>query len=245
MFGRIFSSALAAGFAAGVLMAALQFVTTTPLILEAEIYENGGEAQILGAPSVPAGLAEFSFGIRPASAHGTADEHAAEQPWAPGDGMERVMFTSLATVIGAVGFALLLVAAMALKGDAVDGRRGVLWGMGAFAAITLAPALGLSPEVPGSVAAALPARQLWWIATIFASAGGLWLLVFRPGVAWVAAGLALLVLPHVIGAPHPAEGHGTVPPELAAQFAATSIAIAAVFWAMLGWFSGTFYKRFG
>jgi len=37
----------------------------------------------------------------------------------------------------AVGYALLLVACFSLSGRAVDGRRGVLWGLAGFAAFSL------------------------------------------------------------------------------------------------------------
>jgi predicted cobalt transporter CbtA len=36
--------------------------------------------------------------------------------------------------------------------------------------------------------------------------------------------------PHLIGAPHPHEGAGAVPPEFAAAFAARSLSVNAVMW---------------
>ena len=58
-------------------------------------------------------------------------------------------------------------------------------------------------------------------------------------------GVGALALPHAIGAPHPHGGSGAVPPELAAQFVAASIATMAVFWALLGWFAGATFRRLG
>ena len=55
----------------------------------------------------------------------------------------------------------------------------------------------------------------------------------------------MIILPHAIGAPHPESMSGSVPPELAGHFAAASIVVSAVFWSMIGWFSGAFYKRLG
>ena len=76
------------------------------------------------------------------------------------------------------------------------------------------------------------------------AAGGLWLLVFSNGLVLKTIGVVILVAPHMIGAPHPSElGTGKVPAELAAQFAATSIVITALFWALLGGFSGFFFGR--
>jgi predicted cobalt transporter CbtA len=70
------------------------------------------------------------------------------------------------------------------------------------------------------------------------------MLVFRSGALWIAAGLALMAAPHLIGAPQPERIGGAVPPELAGHFAAASLVTAAVFWCVLGWLSGTFWRRF-
>ncbi len=78
------------------------------------------------------------------------------------------------------------------------------------------------------------------------AAAGLWLLAFGRSALWKMAGIAVLALPHVVGAPHPHGGEvGLAPPELAARFAATSIVVSGVTWALIGWLSGTFYRRFG
>jgi predicted cobalt transporter CbtA len=57
-------------------------------------------------------------------------------------------------------------------------------------------------------------------------------------------GLALLILPHAVGAPHPDALGGSVPPELAGAFVAKSIVVSAIFWSVLGWLAGGFFKRF-
>jgi len=64
----------------------------------------------------------------------------------------------LTDVLTGIGFALLLVAGFALAGRAVGWREGLLWGLAAFVAFTLAPSLGLSPEPPGIPAAPLTRR---------------------------------------------------------------------------------------
>jgi cobalt transporter subunit CbtA len=121
-----------------------------------------------------------------------------------------------------------------------------LWGLAGFAAMTLSPSLGLPPEVPGSVAAELSARQVWWISAVVTAAVGLWLLAFGRAALWKIVGVAILAVPHIVGAPHPHGGEvGAAPPELAAQFAATSIVVSAVSWALIGWLAGTFFERFG
>jgi predicted cobalt transporter CbtA len=51
------------------------------------------------------------------------------------------------------------------------------------------------------------------------------------------------VLPHLIGAPHTAKFRSTAPAELAAQFAATSLVVSAVLWALLGLAVGYAWQR--
>ncbi len=199
----------------------VQEFTTTPLILHAEEFEN---AQASGQSTAPAG--------------GEAEA------WGPADGIERTLFTSLGNIVAGIGFALMLVAGFALHGGEVDGRRGVLWGVAGFTVFSLAPALGLPPEVPGAMAAELVARQGWWLAAAAATALGLGLMVFARGTFWIVLGVVVLAAPHVVGAPHPEKLGGPVPPELAAHFVAASLVTAAVFWTLLGWLSGTLYRRF-
>ncbi|MCZ4279876.1 CbtA family protein [Kiloniella laminariae] len=169
--------------------------------------------------------------------------HGEEEAWGPADGWERTLFTTLANVLTGVGFAAILVACFVFSNTELSGRRGVIWGLAGFAAFTLAPALGLPPEVPGSMAAELEGRQLWWIGAVVATAAGLWLMVFNDKRLLHVAGLLLLLIPHLIGAPQPAELGGNAPPELAGHFAAASIVVSALFWVILGWTSGTLWQR--
>jgi len=240
VFRRILITALLAGFLGGVVISVVQAFTTTPIILHAEKYENqsGTGHDHSGLQTARTPRLMLVHETAPAAGSG------AEEPWAPADGIERTFYTALANVLTGVGFALVLVACFALSGRRVDGREGVLWGVAGFAIVGLAPALGLPPEVPGAMAAELGARQAWWFLCVALTAGGLWMLVFRSGVAWIAGGIVLIALPHLIGAPRPENIGGPVPPELAGHFAAASLVTAAIFWCVTGWLSGTFWKRF-
>lgn len=222
MFRRVFQSALAAGLIAGVLITVLHQFTTTPLILAAEVFEAANTAS-----SASANVA----------AAPTAHSHAAQ--FDP----ERLLFSTLTNIIIGAGYALLLVAGFSFSGSQVDGRRGGIWGICGFTAFALAPALGLPPELPGMVAADITARQTWWLATVSASIGGLWLLISAQRWELAAAGIVLLAAPHIIGAPHPNREVGIVPPELSAQFAVTSLVVGAIFWTLIGWLAGTFWAR--
>jgi cobalt transporter subunit CbtA len=224
MFQRVFLTALVAGLIAAVAVFAAQRIKIFPLIERAEIYEAQAEKAHVHE-------------------HGGAPE-ATE--WEPAPGFERAAYTLLADIVAGVGFALLLAGGVALAGQhgyRTDARRGLLWGIAGFAVFTLAPSLGLAPELPGMAAADLVQRQVWWIATALCTALGLGLIVFRPGVAYRAAGVALLLAPHIVGAPEGAGQGAPVPPELAARFVVASLAIAALFWLVLGAVGGWLYHR--
>lgn len=246
MLLRLLKTGLIAGFLTAIIYSVVQALTVTPLILEAETYESaaGGHDHAALAGPATQGAAQLIFVH---SQPGDAAQAGADTApgWAPADGIERTAFTFLANLVTAVGFAFLLVAAMALRGKPVDARSGLLWGLAGFAVFTVAPALGLPPEVPGSAAADLTARQTWWLATAGATAAGIALIVFTRQRALQGLGIVTLLLPHLIGAPQPVTGPaGAVPAELASHFVVWTLATAALFWAVLGSACGTLYRRF-
>ena len=222
MFSRILTSAVFAGAVAGVLAALLQLLFVQPVLLHAELYESGqlvhfGAGEVASAQPVEAGFEPLRDGLS-------------------------ILFTMLTYT----GYAFLLIAGMALaeaRGVVVDGRRGILWGLAGYVAFHLAPAVSLPPEVPGVAAADVEARQIWWFATVAASGLAVWLIAFgRNLTMWVAA-VALLLAPHVVGAPHPAAFAGTVPPEIAALFASRALGVGLAAWVLLGVFAGHFWQR--
>ena len=95
-----------------------------------------------------------------------------------------MFFTTLANVVTAIGFALLLVVASELAGGIADWRQGMFWGLAAFAVVIIAPGLGLPPELPGMPAAEISARQTWWIGTAIATAAGLALILLGAAFPW-------------------------------------------------------------
>jgi len=194
-----------------------------PLILKAETYETSKAAE----PGA-----------------GTGHEHAehSEKAWAPSDGAERIFYTAIGNVILAVGLSLLLAACFAVRGN-VSWRQGLIWGLAGFTAFNLAPALGLPPELPGTEAAPLEARQIWWLATVVLTSVGLAMLVFLPKITWKAAGLVLTVLPHMVGAPRPEVAAGLAPAELEHQFVIASLATNAVVWLVLGGLTALFFSN--
>lgn len=243
MLLRFLWAGLMAGLLAGVPTAAIQYVTTTPLILHAELYEHADPA---GHAALSGGENHLGGQIIPAGfilAHSAAPEAGADADWAPNDGLERTLYTSVATIITTIGYAFMLLAAMFLAGDKISPRTGLLWGLAGFAATGLAPALGLGPELPGAASAGLISRQIWWITTAVLTAGGLWMILRISSALAICIGVVLMAVPHLIGAPHPALLTSAVPSELAANFAASSLVLHAILWVLAGISVGFMWQR--
>jgi cobalt transporter subunit CbtA len=258
MFKRMFVSAVVAGGAAGFLAAALHFAFLQDRLLLAEQYESGALIHFQAAPAMGHDHAAGESADHDDAATGEAGhDHSTPQGAVEEDGhshshepsggsLGRNGLTVMFDVLVYVGFAMLLIAgfgAAEATGRRIGALEGILWGLGGFAAIQLAPAMGLAPELPGTPAAPLAARQVWWWMTVISTAGGLGLLAYGRNLALVAAGVVLLAAPHLIGAPE-ADGYaGVAPPELAAEFAARALGIGAIAWAFLGWLAGRIWSE--
>lgn len=231
----LFLSALA-GLAAGVAMTLLQFFATVPLILEAERYETTAPLEAAGPDHAhPAG---------PAGEAPAAHDHGGAEEWEPADGFQRMSLTAIANLATAVGFGLLLVAASECVGGIQGWRQGMLWGLAGFAAFTLAPGLGLPPELPAMPAADLALRQAWWIGCVAATAAGLALIAWGGGPALGFLGAALLVAPHLIGAPQPASHESPIPADLHHRFVVAVTVTNLIFWILLGYAVALLRPRF-
>ncbi len=228
MLNRLFMTALVAGVAAGVFGWALQMALTTPIIVAAEVFENAGATGNVG--------------------HDHGDEVGShdhdDEAWAPDEGFERHVYTLLTSVLFGVGFGAMLAAVFVLAGrDSVGWRDGLVWGLLGYAAIYVAPSLGLPPEVPGMAAAGVTERQIWWFLTAITTAAGIYGLI-RGGILLRVIGLVAIALPHLVGAPHPQEFSGGPPAELAAKFAVASLVTVGLFWMMLGAAAGWAFDRY-
>lgn len=247
MITRVLAVGLLAGLLAGLSVAVLQAFTTTPIILKAEVFERGEAAPQASAPPLlqPA-LYRTGMDARVILVH-EGEHHAGEGAvWSPAAGLERTLYTSTATIATAIGFALILIAGMLASGDAITQRTGMAWAAAGFAATGLAPALGLSPELPGMAASDLAGRQEWWLITAAATAGALWLFLRADRLALRLLAIPLAIAPHIWGAPqHAAAVKSSVPAELAAQFAATSLAVQAILWVLTGFFVGLLWQHIG
>lgn len=223
MIKRIARTAGFSGLLAALLLTLLQSLWVSPLILQAETYESAAPEHHEHDGAV------------------AAHSHDADA-WAPEDGWQRVLATTGGNLVVAVGFALLLAALYSLR-EPSRVTTGALWGLAGFAVFCLAPTLGLPPELPGTAAADLGQRQGWWVGTAAATAAGLALLAFAHHWLFKVLGVALLVAPHLIGAPQPLVHESLAPEALAAQFKLASWLTNAAFWLALGLLSAWLYRR--
>ncbi|MBT2298273.1 CbtA family protein [Pseudomonas fluorescens] len=223
MIKRIAQTAGFSGLLAALLLTLLQSFWVSPLILQAETYESAPATEVH----------EHAAGV--------AHAHDGEA-WEPEDGWQRVLSTTGGNLVVAVGFALMLAGLYTLRAPTRT-AQGLLWGLAGYATFVLAPTLGLPPELPGTAAADLAQRQMWWIGTAASTAVGIALMVF--GRHWLLKllGVATLLVPHVIGAPQP-EVHSMLAPEaLESQFKLASQVTNVAFWLALGLISAWLFRR--
>ncbi len=224
MIGRVLLAALLAGIAAGLLLGVFTEMRLAPLITQAEVFEMQPAAH---------------------SHDAVAAEHKHDATaWAPQDGWERTAFTLLTSMLAGAGFAALLAGLSFVLAIPITRANGIIWGLLGFVAVSLAPAAGLPPELPGMPAAPLLARQIWWLATIACTGAALWLVTQRREMWAMVAAFALAIAPHVIGAPVAAAHETAVGGGLIQHFVANSLAMNGLFWAVLGVFLGYALERF-
>jgi cobalt transporter subunit CbtA len=232
---RVLLAAIAAGLLAGLLMTPVHLRQVVPLILEAEKFETS-----------------HSHDAAAVHVHDDGAQHvheAAEAPVAADaateTGLSRNWNTLLANLVTGAGFGLLLAGVSLLSGLGLTFSSGLAWGAAGWLAIQFLPAIGLPPELPGFPFVDVQARQYWWLATAAASVLGMLALVSRKGLAATVIGIALIVAPHLYGAPQPADISSKVPAFLAAEFVTASLSTTLFFWLVLGLALGFLLERSG
>lgn len=226
IFSRIIYTAILTGIAIGILLSCLQLVSLNPIIFTAETYEV--EAGNGAGHDHPGHTHEQRVGA-----------------WTPADGLERTAYTFLTNISASIGFAAIMLALMCLfllpEKRSINRLQGCLWGLSGFAALFLAPAIGLPPEIPGTVTAAVEQRQLWWALTALSVAIGIGIFAFTP-IRLKVLGIVFLSIPYLVGSPgseepifqHPNPTAVSALMELRQQYIIASSLINLFFWLMLG-----------
>lgn len=248
LFQRLIWCALAVAVLLGSAQSVLQRFQTVPIILAAEVFE--GEK----VEPVQATAHEHEAGHDHA-AGAAAHEHGAEE-WAPAEGLERTGWTWVANVLHAFSMALLALAAMGLwtyRRGANTGAFKLAFAVAAsgWLSLHLWPSLGLHAEVPGMEAAALGARQGWWVLAAVSAALACGCLAFGTRAWRFGAAAVLLALPFLVGAPqHTGDAlagfsgaaHAQLE-ELGRQFIWATTWLSLSFWVLMGLLCAVVYAR--
>ena len=225
MIKRIAQTAGFTGLLAALVLTLLQSFWVAPLILEAETFEKPAPTQ----------THDHADSAMPAHSHDA-------EAWEPEDGWQRILSTTGGNLVVAVGFALMLAGLYTLRSPTRT-SQGLLWGVAGYATFCLAPTLGLPPELPGTAAADLLQRQIWWVSTAASTAVAIALVVFGRHWALKVLGVVILVMPHVMGAPQPLVHASLAPQALETQFKVASQLTNAAFWLALGVISAWLFRR--
>jgi cobalt transporter subunit CbtA len=233
MIVRYLLAALAAGLLAGMLMTPLHFRQVVPIILHAEEYEVAAKTDHV-----------HENGTAKAAPQAAGHVHAQGGEEAP-PLLGRFWNTVMANLVTGGGFALLMCGVSLVSGVDVRFSTGLAWGAAGWLAVQFMPGIGLPPELPGFPYVDLQARQNWWIAAVAASVAGMALLFLRRENLARIAGIALLLAPHLYGAPQPSNIASEVPAFLAAEFVMAALSTTLFFWLALGLLLGFFMDRCG
>lgn len=224
MLRQILTSAVFAGVGAGVLGAVLQLIFVVPLIMEAELFEAGERIHFATDGSPQSDRGAPSILVEPL----------------------RHLYTVAFSAVTFTAYAFFMVAGFALavrSGHEVTPRKGLIWGLCGALVVVLAPALGMPPELPGAIGAEVEPRQVWYLVCVMCTLAGLVLVGFGNSALLLLGGVALLALPHLIGAPKLDTYFGVAPAELASEFVARVIGVAVISWALLGLFAALIWTR--
>jgi len=185
---KLVLAALFVGILSGVLLSLLQSLQVNTIILQAEQFEIGS------------GMDAETETLQTPHDHAAEQHHHDALAWQPSDGGERIFYTLISNIFAATGFSLLLMSLMSMTNNSITWLKGGAWGLAGFVTFFLAPSIGLPPEIPGTVSAALFDRQLWWMWAVMGTGGGIAVLVFAPGKIKV-LGLFLVIAPQIVGVP--------------------------------------------
>ena len=158
--------------------------------------------------------------------------------------IKRYTLTLLTNIVTSIGFSFLIVAGFICSKREISIREGIWWGIFGYFVFILAPALGLPPEVPGSITTPVEGRQIWWLATVFATATGIGFGFFINNIYVRSTCVFIVILPHIIGAPSiPDLKPGLVPLELASYYVVWTLFTSLIFWLILGATTAVIYQR--
>jgi len=228
---KVVLSAIFSGIVSGLFLSLIQNFQVNPIIIQAEQLETNTDVT--------------------SHEHAGAQHHHDAAAWQPSDGSERTFYTYISNIFAATGFALLLISFMSMMEQNVTWLKGAAWGLAGFVTFFLAPSIGLPPEIPGTVSAALLDRQVWWLLAVIGTGSGIAVLVFAPNM-YKTIGLILVIVPQLVGAPtselltftNTNPQALTELQDLSDRFYPAATFTNAIYWLFMGVFSSLLVKRF-
>jgi len=228
---KVVLSAIFSGIVSGLFLSLIQNFQVNPIIIQAEQLETNTDVT--------------------SHEHAGAQHHHDAAAWQPSDGSERTFYTYISNIFAATGFALLLISFMSMMEQNVTWLKGGAWGLAGFVTFFLAPSIGLPPEIPGTVSAALLDRQVWWLLAVIGTGSGIAVLVFAPNM-YKTIGLILVIVPQLVGAPtselltftNTNPQALTELQDLSDRFYPAATFTNAIYWLFMGVFSSLLVKRF-
>jgi len=155
-------------------------------------------------------------------------------------GRDRSLMLALTNIALGAGYALLLVAAMSLRGTS-GVWQGMLWGMAGWITFAALPTLTLGVDLSGLASTNDWQRQGWWATSASLAAVGLASMAYARTRWACLSGLLLVLLPLGIGAPARIE-ESIIPDQLAQTFHGLRLATLLIFWLVTGITAGLLLK---
>jgi cobalt transporter subunit CbtA len=234
MLAKIILSTILAGLLAGLILAGIQHVRLTPLIQAAEIYETP-ETEAIAEASKP--CVETMPGMKMCNDDGRPS-------WKPEQGWQRTISTITASLLAGAGFAILMVGISMLTNIPITKQNGLIWGICGFIAVSLAPSIGLPPQLPGMPEMDLHARQIWWVTTILLTSVAIYLWIKAKDLWWRIAAIIVAIAPQFFAPINAAKTEGNLPASLAAEFVSSSLAANLIMWLAIGFFVSLALDKF-
>ena len=246
MLLRMVKAGLLTGFLTAIFYTFIYSVMILPIIQEAEFIEKGHiNSQLVPSTSDQLGNQRKQSELT----HKKNEERPSAQTQLNTNYQntllsKRFFFTFLDYLVLAVGFSFLILAAFLLSGVNVGVGNGILWGLAGYLVFTIAPSLGISPELPGTFFGDLGYKQFSWISISILTALGLWFLVFRKSYILKMIGILIILIPQIV-LPD-ATNHSTsasIPESLYGEFLINTLVSLFLFWVFLGASSGAILRK--
>jgi cobalt transporter subunit CbtA len=139
-------------------------------------------------------------------------------------------------LLAGAGFAILMVGVSMLTNIPITKQNGLIWGICGFVAVSLAPSIGLPPQLPGMPAIDLHTRQIWWVSTILFTSAAIYLWIKAKDHWWRIVAIFFAFAPQLFAPVIAAKTEGNLPASLAAEFASSSLATNFIMWLAIGFF---------